>query len=205
VPMQGTVYANQIFLFDSDAGDFVSKTVENGERTNTIGLDLGLMGRYEGWQVGVVGRNLNSPSFKGPTVDGTKYPNVKLEPQVRGGIAWFPVKSVTLELDVDLLPNDTLLPDYNTQYASLGFEWRTGRDTDIRLGTYRNLVNDTIGPVYTLGAGMGFVGGRLNLAVAWSAKHDQYPGSELKLFGQRLNKDEVPREMSFQLDYSVQF
>lgn len=205
VPMQGTVYANQIFLFDSEAGDFVSETVQNGERTNTVGVDLGVMGRYEGWQVGLVGRNLNSPTFKGPTVDGQKYSDVALEPQVRAGAAWFPVRSVTLELDLDLLPNNTLLPNYNTQYAALGFEWRTSRETDIRLGTYRNLIDDSIGPVYTLGAGMGFLGGRLNLAVAWSGKHDDYPGAELKLFGQRLAKDQVPREMRFNLDYSVKF
>jgi hypothetical protein len=152
-----------------------------------------------------VGRNLNSPTFKGPTVDGKKYADVVLEPQVRGGIAWFPVRSVTLEADLDLLPNDTLLPDYNTQYASLGFEWRTGQQTDIRLGTYRTLVDGSIGPVYTVGLGMGFLGGRLNLAAAWSARMDEYPGAELKLFGQRLSKDKAPRELNFSLDYSVQF
>jgi hypothetical protein len=152
-----------------------------------------------------VGRNLNSPTFDGPTVNGTQYADVKMEPQVRAGVAWFPVRSVILEADLDLLPSSTLLPDHNAQYAALGFEWRTGRQTDFRLGTYRNLRGGDIGQVYTFGVGIGFLGGRLSLAGAWSQGTTNFPGTEIKLLDYTLMKDKLPVEASLNLDYTIWF
>ncbi len=65
--MQGRVYGNQIIVFDDDSDDVLAQTDENYQETTTFGVDLGVMARFPMVNLGIVGRNLNSPKFDGFT------------------------------------------------------------------------------------------------------------------------------------------
>ncbi len=65
--MRGRVYGNRIVVFDDSADEILKETDEKYQETTTFGLDLGVMARFHYFNLGVVGRNLNSPKFDGFT------------------------------------------------------------------------------------------------------------------------------------------
>ncbi|MFW6177566.1 MAG: conjugal transfer protein TraF [Desulfohalobiaceae bacterium] len=44
--------------------------MEQYKETSTVGLKQGLMARYKGFSLGLMGHNLNSPKFDSPEMDG---------------------------------------------------------------------------------------------------------------------------------------
>ena len=81
-----------------------------------FGVDAGVLVQPLSWlSLGVVGRNLNNPSFdfKGPG-------NYEIERQFRAGVGIAPLPGLTLAADLDLVRNDSeALPGYHSQVAAL--------------------------------------------------------------------------------------
>jgi hypothetical protein len=89
------------------------------------------------------------------------------------------MSTVTLEADVDLTRNQSMLKEYETQYASVGFEWDLLHTLAIRLGQYRDLTSDDIGPVMTAGLGFNLFALRVDMGAAVSSKATEVGGTKL--------------------------
>ncbi|MEF8793253.1 conjugal transfer protein TraF [Thiohalorhabdus sp.] len=193
--MKGRVYGNQVVIFDDDSDDVVAKTDERYEETTNVGVDVGIMGRWEMFQVGFMGRNLNSPSFDGFRDPETnyKYDDVTLDPQARAGFAFIPFNTLTLEVDYELTAQETVRNNYETQYLSAGLEWDAFRFLALRAGSYNNMAEDDIGTVYTAGLGLNLWAVRLDVAGAMSADETTVDG------------EDRPREARATAELSVDF
>ena len=193
--MRGRVYGNQVVIFDDDSDDVIAKTDERYEETTNVGVDVGLMGRWEMFQVGLMGRNLNSPTFDGfrDPETGHKYDDVTLDPHARAGIAFIPFNTLTLEVDYDLTAQSTVRDDYETQFLSAGFEWDAFRFLALRAGAYKNMAEDDIGRVYTAGLGLNLWLVRVDVAGAMSADTTTVDG------------EDVPREARATAELSFDF
>jgi hypothetical protein len=66
--------------------------------STTLDADVGVMGAFGVWRLGLVARNLAAPEFDGPA----GVPAGRLERQVRAGVAWLPSRRVTVAVDADL-------------------------------------------------------------------------------------------------------
>ncbi len=199
--MRGRVYGTQLLVYDNDSTDILKELDENYEESDNFGIDLGLMGRFKNFNVGLVGRNLNSPKFDGPTVTSTvgpvirtrKFDDVTLEPQVTAGFALIPHETFVIEADIDLTKNETTLPGYDTQNLSFGLEWDAFRVLALRAGTYRNLAEDDIKWVYTAGLGVNLWAARIDVAAAY---HDEEA---------KFDDENMPKEARVSAQISVDF
>lgn len=200
--MRGRVYGTEILVFDNDSGDVLAEAEEDFEESNNLGLDVGIMGRYPMVNFGIVGRNLNAPSFDGFTkqilVAGgglrtLAVDSVTLDPQVTVGLAWIPIETLTLETNYDLTKNETVFPGYDTQNLAFGLEWDAGRVLALRAGAYKNLAEKDIDWVYTAGIGLNLWGARFDLAGAMSEQKTSFDG------------DDVPNEAQLSAQLSLDF
>lgn len=202
--MQGRVYGNKILVFDEDADDILGQTSENYEDTINVGVDVGVMARFPMINLGIVGRNLNSPKFNGMeeteitlsngnTVILPEVDDVTIKPQVAAGVAFIPFKTLTLEVDYDLTKNETAFDNYETQNLGFGLEWDAFRFLALRAGTYKNLAEDDIDWVYTAGLGLNLWAIRLDVAGAFAEKEIEFDG------------DEIPQETRVTAQLSVDF
>ena len=209
--VRGRVYQSRVQLVESGDGvksnDIVSNLTKNFEESTSLTADLGAFWRYNDWlNVGLVAKNLTSPSFKSPSlknqhgqyVDNNgniitvpiKDEDVKLKPQVRMGIALEPWSWLTFAADLDLSKNETVLSglDYKNRTLGGGVEFHPGRWFKLRAGMYKNLANADIGPVATAGLTFGLpwlnfeVDGAYGLETA-KYKDKSYP-KESKVQGQ---------------------
>ncbi len=195
--MLGRVYGTKIIVFDDDAEDLLTELEDGYEESANFGVDLSLMGRYKYVQFALTGRNLNSPEFdgynstkdlaNGRTVE-VDVPDVKLDPQVRAGVALIPTPTLTLGVDMDLTENDTTFDGYATQNICFGLEWDAFRTLALRAGAYKNIAESDIDWVYTAGLGLNLWAVRLDLAGAFSTEKEEFDGdeypSEIRVAGQ---------------------
>jgi len=200
--MQGRVYGTEILVFDTDGDKLLDSVDQHYKDTTAFGIDVGVMGRYKYVGFGLVGRNLNSPSFDGLTVqtdlpDGstrtTRFPDVTLNPQVTAGVALIPLETLVFETNIDLTRNESALPGYETQKLSFGAEWDAFRAVAIRAGAYRNLAENDIGWVATAGLGVNLWAARLDIAGAMALGHEQF------------DNNDVPKEARVSAALSVDF
>ena len=103
--IQGVAYNRGVDVEDA-ADDFdLSDELKNSKKSYEFGIDVGALIHPVSWfQLGIVGKDLNKPSFKTP--GGRKF---KLRPQVRGGVAFIPFSATTITFDADLTKNKTLV------------------------------------------------------------------------------------------------
>lgn len=191
--MKGRVYGTEVLVFDNDSGDVLKQSDENYEESTAFGVDVGVMGRYRYVNFGLVGRNLNSPSFDGPSINGRKFDDVKIKPQFAGGVAFIPFETLTFEVNYDLTKNETAFPGYRTRNLAFGAEWDAFRFLALRAGTYKNLLEDDIGWVYTAGLGLNLWAVRLDVAGAFSSEKEEFDG------------DKIPSETRVAAQLSVDF
>jgi len=191
--IRGRVYGTQVLVFGSDSEDFIEDLEEDYEETDTYGIDIGIMGRFPMVNVGLVARNLNRPTFKGPTVTNTyllddgittrtltrTFDDVTLERQVTAGVALIPLESLTFEADLDLTRNETVQDDYFTQNLALGLEWNPLNIVALRGGAYKNLAESDIGWVYTAGLGINLWIARLDLGAAYGSETVEVDGEDI--------------------------
>jgi hypothetical protein len=175
----GRVYGTNVLVLQNNAEDSLKSADKNYKETVNVGIDLGVMYRIPNFNFGLVGRNLNDPTFKGPTVNGTTFPDYTLHPQVAAGAAFIPFPTLTLETDLDITRNTTALPGYDTQNLSGGIEWNVLHFLALRAGMYRNLAEHDIGNVITAGLGINLWAVRLDAAGAVALKKTTLDGNSI--------------------------
>lgn len=179
--MVGRVYATNVLVFNKDSQNEIKKVRENYQQTSQFGVDAGVIARMPYLQVGLTGRNLNNPTFKGPTIAGIKLDDVTIDRQFTAGAAflktwsWF---SFTLAGDVDLNRTKSLLPGVESQKASGGVEFVLARFLSIRAGAYKNLAYDQDPLVVTAGVGFDLWAMRIDLAAAAATETATWDGEK---------------------------
>ncbi len=191
--MRGRVYATTVRVFDEGAEDALESFDENFKESSNVGLDVGIMGRYRWFNVGLIGRNLNNPSFDGPTIDGRDFDDVTVERQFRAGVAFIPFETLTLSMDLDLTAQDLELPSGETRYLAAGLEWDALRMLALRGGVYKNLEDSDAAPVLSAGLGLNLWATRLDLAAAVAPETATVDG------------EDIPEEFHASLELSVDF
>jgi hypothetical protein len=147
--LQGATYNGQMTL---TGGNDVSITDNFGKATisTAFGIDAGAIYRPSSWlRFAVVAKDINQPTFDTPGRG-----ELKLGPQVRGGIAINPYSSLTLTADVDATSNKTFVPGVKSQVLSLGIEQTIFSEfLSFRLGAFKNMKD--AGTPFTPTAGLG--------------------------------------------------
>ncbi len=185
--MQGELARLRYLVFDDkDIDEELKDTLDEGPKKSTaVGLDLGIAwdgAEKYGLRAGLSGKYLNRPEFNYPEADGhTK--KLKLNPQWRAGLSGYPLEWIyripgveqqrgrsgerwwRVAVDYDLTENKTLLPDYKTQYLTVGNEFnilnRPWINFALRAGMRSNRAEGREGKLYTMGLGIQFV--RVNI------------------------------------------
>lgn len=169
--MTGRTFFNGVSVADFDGDDDVDNLLEwDDTRTQTeLGLDLGVMYRpYPRWSFGLAANNINTPSFDRP---GDRRP-IELEPLLRAGLAYRPLRWFNLAFDVDLNEVDSgVVRGLGYRYANFGAEFLAGRWFAGRVGVYENLGFESARPVLT--GGLGFVFRRFSIELAVGAAAEE--------------------------------
>ncbi len=176
--MVGRVYGTSVLVFSDNADQAFSNMNSNYRQTINVGVDVGAMLRLPKLQVGLVGRNLNAPNFKGPTVNGVTFNDVRVDPQATLGVAFIPFTTLAIEADCDLNPASTTLDGYDTQRLSGGIEWNIGHVLALRAGAFTNLSENDVPYVVTGGIGLNLFLIRLDISAGASPKREQFNGHQ---------------------------
>lgn len=103
---------------------------------SSFGIDLGLLYSIYGFNVGVVAKNINVPTFK--LQNGNK---VSIKPQFRAGLSYEFAEYFALTLDTDLAPNEFLFDgSYKTQMIGGGL-LMDFKYIDLRFGLMGDMAN----------------------------------------------------------------
>jgi hypothetical protein len=116
-----------------------------GRRSTTFDADLGVMASLSRFKAGVTVRNLTQPAFEAADEGFT----VRLERQVRAGVAILPLPGWIVAVDADLV--QTAGPRGPVRHLAAGAEGRLGRKAFVRGGLRVNTVGDRI-PAVSVGA-----------------------------------------------------
>lgn len=147
--LQGAAYSGSTTL---TGGTDVSITDNFGKPTlsTAFGIDVGAIYRPSSWlRFGMVAKDINQPTFDAPGGG-----ELKLGPQVRGGVAVNPYSSLTLTADVDATSNKTFVPGVKSQVLSVGAEQTIFSEfMSFRLGAFKNMKD--AGTPFTPTAGLG--------------------------------------------------
>ena len=147
--LQGAAYSGSTTL---TGGTDVSITDNFGKPTisTAFGIDAGAIYRPSSWlRFAIVAKDINQPTFDTPGGG-----ELKLGPQVRGGVALNPYSSLTLTADVDATSNRTFVPGIKSQVLSLGIEQTIFAEfMSFRLGAFKNMKD--AGTPFTPTAGLG--------------------------------------------------
>lgn len=147
--IQGAAYTGTATI---RSGEDLSLTEDLGKAklSTAFGIDVGALYRPASWlRLGIVAKDINQPTF-----DSTGAGEFKLSPQVRGGIAVNPWRTMTLTFDADITSNRALIPNTKSQVFSLGAEQTILSELlSLRIGALKN-VQDAASPI-TPTAGFG--------------------------------------------------
>lgn len=170
-----------------DIDNFIDNMDASRTDSNKAGLDAGIVIKLtESISMGIVGRNLNSPSFpikgyiaqqEGSGKVMTIYTDgeLELEPQYRAGVAFRPLSFLTLSADYDISKNKSIgIPGYEDQTAAAGLEITLPKEIiSIRGGVYKNLADSDSNPVYTAGLGIRLFFLRVDVAGAYDFQEQE--------------------------------
>src|SRR5690554_2769809 len=171
-------YGDEVDGFDDIETDDVKEYQKDYTDFN---LDIGASYRFganNNWMAGAVIKNILGGSYAYQDIDiklkdsdgniipgATKHLHggeVKLNPQVRGGIAYHS-KWFNAAFDLDLIKNKAVAYEAETQYASLGVEFDVFRTLQLRAGYRANLVSGGT-DVVTAGFGLSPFGVHIDVA-----------------------------------------
>ena len=174
----GRVYGLDVPLFNTDSdkkfSDYISDADQEYRQTSSLGIDLGLLARWSMLQVGLTGRNLNSPSFKAPS----GFKDQRLEPQVTAGVAVIPGQYVTFAVDGDITRSRSILPGREYQRVGAGLELSAWRVVDLRAGLSRNIAESADQLLYSAGVGFNLYVMRIDLAAQATTDTITYDGQD---------------------------
>lgn len=138
---------------DLQSGSGVSTIDHFGKPTisTTYGIDIGAIYRPSSLiRFGIVAKDINKPTF-----DAAGGGELKLDPQVRAGVAINPYSTLTMTADVDVTSNKTFVPGVKSQLLSLGLEQTILTEfLSFRVGTFKNMQDASTPFVPTAGLGM---------------------------------------------------
>ncbi len=147
--LQGAAYSGSMAL---TGGTDVTITDNFGKAaiSTAFGIDVGAIYRPSSWlRFGLVAKDINQPTFN--DVGGGE---LKLTPQIRGGVAVNPYSSLTLTADVDATSNKTFVQGVKSQVLSLGVEQTIFSEfLSFRVGAFKNMKD--AGTPFTPTAGLG--------------------------------------------------
>lgn len=170
------------------SSDLTKDLKKNLHDSSAVGFDVGLLWKPSGsTSLGLVGKNLNSPSFS--TKTGEKIPVGR---QVRAGASWDPLSWLELTADVDVFSNSTIVSGLNSQTLGGGAEFHPFSCLKLRAGGYTNLAASANGALtagFSLGAPLFF----FDLDAAYG------------LGTVRYNKDSYPSEAKVQFSMNLAF
>jgi len=162
-----------------DASDIYSDFSDKQKTSNALGLDLGLLLQKKVLNkkinVGLLARNLNSPTFDQPDAailagEDSKY---KVDPQLRAGVAIWPFNWWTISSDLDLTKNKTPLPGYYSRQWGLGNEFNLVNspafNIALRAGIMKNLAESSSKIAYTGGLGLNLLHLVIDIGGAFSS------------------------------------
>ncbi|WP_258864154.1 MULTISPECIES: conjugal transfer protein TraF [unclassified Helicobacter] len=122
----------------------LTQSFNGSNASRAFGVDVGLvyeidLPKFRNLTFGLVGKNLNSPTFKSTIED------VVIKPQVRAGLGYYTSSGFNIAFDVDLTQNDLLAISSLKQKSQMigggmGFLWR---GMDLRVGAMKDLRQDT--------------------------------------------------------------
>lgn len=173
-----STYVNSQYMKSDSFNTFADELKNSRTESSKAALDAGILyAPIESFRVGVVGRDLNSPSFAYEGVVAQRQASgdvtlatatkgeVVFDPQYRAGLAWRPFKTLTVAADYDLTRNKTLTPGYDSQTAAVGLEKTfLAEYLNLRLGANKNMADSGAKTVYTAGLGLRFFALRFDLA-----------------------------------------
>ncbi len=149
----------------------------------TIGLDLGVAYRPTNSKmtIGLVGKNINSPTFKVDTT-ATGASDYTIDPMFRAGIS-MPILNDNIEfaLDIDLTKNKTLIEGEDSQMAGVGIELHPASWFALRLGAMQDMASKKFddGTIMTAGVGFGLKWLQVDLSAMMSTNTGQYDGNDI--------------------------
>jgi hypothetical protein len=180
--IQASTYLYSQNIRTGDFSNFISNLNNSETRSNKPAVDAGILfAPIKSLNLGVVGRNLNSPKFplnglaavesgapQGVTILSKTGEELELERQYRAGIAWKPFSHLTVSADYDLSKNKTLTPGFEDQTVAAGVELTLPKEiVSFRGGLYKNTADSNSNVVYTAGLGFRIFAVRLDLAGAY--------------------------------------
>jgi len=171
--IQGAAYSGSTTL---TGGTEVSVTDNFGKstRSTAFGVDAGAIYRPSSWlRFGVVAKDINQPTFDAPGGG-----ELKLRPQVRGGVAVNPYSSLTLTADVDVTSNKTFVPGVKSQVLSLGAEQTIFSEfMSFRLGAFKNMQDSETPFTPTAGLGLRIFAFRMDVGGGYDFREKGALGS----------------------------
>lgn len=194
--MKARVYNSSIQIFDvDDFKDALDDATKDYKESQNFGVDLGVLYRLgDDLRVGIVGRNLNSPEFDVEQIFLNDDDTIEEKIQARAGVAYKPLSSLTLALDMDLTKNETTLSGgYDSQNIGGGIELNLFKILNLRGGAYENIAESDIGVVYTAGLGLNLWLINLDIGASMASKSSEIDG------------DDIPKEAKVMLALSMLF
>lgn len=131
---------------NTDFGQEINNIVQDFKNTTmdkAIGVDVGILydldlPKFRNLTIGIVGKNLNTPTFRSTLTD------IAIKPQVRAGVAYYTQSGFNLAFDADLTQNDIIAFSTKDQKSQMigggaGFIWK---GFDLRFGAMKDLLQD---------------------------------------------------------------
>lgn len=172
--IQASTYLYSQNIRTGDFSNFIDNLNNTETRSNKAAVDAGILfAPIKSFNIGVVGRNLNSPKF--PVLSAG---DLELERQYRAGVAWKPFSHLTVSADYDLSKNKTLTPGFEDQTVAAGVELTLPKEImSFRGGVYKNTAASNSNVVYTAGVGLRIFVLRIDVAGAYDFDQREYQGS----------------------------
>lgn len=157
--MQGKMAYNFQKIFEENVDKQVGNDIfdKSTKLSSNFGIDIGaLYDLSKKTTLGLVVRNINSPSFAYP--EGSNLPDYKIKPQVRAGVSYKPFNWMLLAIDSDLTKNKTILDGFDSKIFSAGTEINIFNhpafNIALRAGIMENSAEDDVGQIFTCGLGI---------------------------------------------------
>ncbi len=206
-PMAVETFSTNLKI-DSDSNDIGDEYEKNKKTYSGFGVDLGVA--YKEYNTGLilalVGKNINSPSFKTQADGSGRVEEFKLDSFFRAGMS-LPIwnDNVELAIDADLQQSDTSYEGMKSQYVGGGMEFHPASWFALRVGAMKNIATESIdeGMIYTAGLGFGLKWLQFDLSAQASQNTGTYDGNEipkyvnvnfslLSRWGDGYNRKEAP-------------
>jgi len=177
--------------------DAIKRILKDTKASNQISFDLGAfvdISRLIGKDIilapkfGITARNINNPYFERPDKPSEEeYTKIQwnddkyyLGSQLRAGIAFNPIKSLTVGCDLDILKNKTFIDEFESQEIALGIEYiilnKRTFSLPVRVGVCQNIAYSSSKPEYTLGVGLNTFGFMFEIAGGASSNSATFDG-----------------------------